>query len=47
MLYIINWKCVVIFIIGMIIGAYIWSRPIATINTCMPICEEQFEQYNC
>ena len=47
MIYTINWKQVFIFIIGMIVGAYVWSRPIPTISDCMPICEEQFEKYSC
>lgn len=42
-------KIIIMFILGMIIGAWTWSRPLPTlpIEECLPICEQEFERYGC
>lgn len=41
---------IIIFIVGMIIGAWLWSQPIPyepTPEECLSVCVEQFERYGC
>lgn len=41
-----DFKIITVFIIGMILGAYIWSRPLY-IHNPQEYCAEYFEKYAC
>lgn len=41
-------KTIIVFILGMVIGAWVWSRPLNTpYEECLSICEQEFTQYGC
>lgn len=42
----INFKIIIAFIIGMALGAYIWSKPVYIQNP-QQYCAEYFEKYAC